>query len=128
MLEHPVRPGHPAVSEATIQRVRELCMALPGASEEPFGGHTNPSFRVGGKIFATINEAATALTCKAPPGAQEVLVGANPSRFFVPPYVGHRGWIGIRIGAAVDWDEVAGLLAQSHAMTAPKPKGARRRG
>lgn len=114
------------MSDAVITRIREICMALPGAEEQPFGGHTNPSFRVEGKIFATINEATTGLTCKAPPGAQGVLVGANPARFFVPAYVGHKGWVGIRLDGPLDWDEVAALLEQSHSMTAPKPKRSRR--
>ncbi len=104
----------------TVEHIREICMAFPEAAEKPFGGHVSPSFRVRDKIFATINEAQTEVTCKAPPGAQGVLVNANPARFFVPKYVGHQGWVGIRLEAAVDWDELAGLLAESYAMTAPK--------
>ena len=103
-----------------VERIREICMAFPDAAEKPFGGHVSPSFRVRDKIFATINEAQTELTFKAPPGAQAVLVGANPGRFFVPKYVGHQGWVGIRLAAATDWDEVAGLLAESYTLTAPR--------
>ena len=101
-------------------------MALPEAEEKPFGGHVSPSFRVREKIFATINEAQTEMTCKAPPGAQAVLVGANPARFFVPKYVGHQGWIGLRLDSPLDWDELGGLLAESYAMTAPKALLARK--
>jgi hypothetical protein len=54
-----------------------------------------------------------------------VLVAADPGRFFVPPYVGHRGWIGIRLDAAPDWDEVAAHVARSWRMTAPKRLSAR---
>lgn len=57
---------------------------------------------------------------KAPDGAQEVLTGAAPNRFFRPPYVGHRGWIGIRLDDDPDWDEVAGHTRRSYALTAPK--------
>ncbi|MBA4179496.1 MAG: phosphoribosylglycinamide formyltransferase [Anaerolinea sp.] len=108
-----------------VQRIREICMALPGAEEKPFGGHTAPSFRVRDKLFVMISEDLSEMTLKALPGAQKVLVGSNPARFFVPRYVGHKGWIGIRLDAATDWDEVAGLIAESHAMTAPK-RNARR--
>ncbi|MEP7214664.1 MAG: MmcQ/YjbR family DNA-binding protein [Anaerolineaceae bacterium] len=108
------------MTEDPVERIREICMAFPEAAEKPFGGHTSPSFRVRDKIFAMINEAQSELTFKAPPGAQSVLIGANPARFFVPKYVGHQGWVGIRFAAGVDWDEVAGLLAESYAMTAPR--------
>ena len=108
-----------------VERIRTICMAFPEAAEKPFGGHMSPSFRVREKIFATINEAQTELTCKAPPGAQSVLVGANPGRFFVPKYVGHQGWVGLRLESDSDWGEVAGLLAESYAMTAPKTLVAR---
>lgn len=108
-----------------VQRVREICLSLPGAEEKPFGGHTAPSFRVRDKLFVIINEDLTRLNCKAPPGAQQVLVGANPERFFVPQYVGHKGWIGIRLDPEMDFDELAGIIAESHAMTAPKPRARR---
>jgi predicted DNA-binding protein (MmcQ/YjbR family) len=111
-----------------IQRIREICLSLPGAEEKPFGGHTSPSFRVRDRLFLMVNEAQTEMTMKAPPGAQSVLVGSNPERFFVPAYVGGKGWIGIRIAQVQDWDEVAGLIAESHAMTAPKPRSRRGQG
>ena len=108
-----------------VEHIRAICMAFPEAAEKPFGGHVSPSFRLREKIFATINEAQTELACKAPPGAQSVLVGANPGRFFVPKYVGHQGWVGLRLDEKVDWDELAGLLAESYTMTAPKTLAAR---
>ena len=58
--------------------------------------------------------------CKAPPGSQEILVGADPETFFVPPYVGHRGWVGVRIDGTPDWDEVATVIRRSYALIAPK--------
>ena len=57
---------------------------------------------------------------KAPPGSQMVLVGADPERFFVPPYVGHKGWIGMRLDNDPDWDEVAVLVGRSYRLVAPK--------
>ncbi len=63
--------------------------------------------------------------CKAPPGVQPALVGANPERFFVPPYVGHHGWVGMWLNVEIDWDEVADLVEESYRMTAPKRLAAR---
>ncbi|HEX3995552.1 MAG TPA: MmcQ/YjbR family DNA-binding protein [Acetobacteraceae bacterium] len=58
--------------------------------------------------------------CKAPRGVQAILVGAAPDRFFVPPYVGHKGWIGFHLDRTTDWAEVAALIHRSYRMTAPK--------
>ena len=58
--------------------------------------------------------------CKAPSGAQEVLVSSDPERFFVPPYVGHHGWVGVWLDVEVDWEIVADLVEESYRMTAPK--------
>ncbi len=106
-----------------LQRLREICLALPEAIEKETWGE--PTFRVRDKIFAmfTHNEpddGHVALWCKAPEGLQEILVSAAPQRFFVPPYVGRKGWIGLRLDVHVDWSEVADLLKDSYKMTAPK--------
>jgi predicted DNA-binding protein (MmcQ/YjbR family) len=103
-----------------VAKLRDICLALPEAEEKPFGGHTSPSFRVRDKLFVMLNEAQTQITMKAPPGAQAVLVESDPQRFFVPDYVGGKGWVGIRLTADLDWDEVAGFIAESYRMTAPK--------
>jgi len=84
-----------------------------------------PTFRVRDKMFAMYTndhhrDGRVALWCKAPPGAQEILVGAAPKRFFVPPYVGHKGWIGVRLDIDVDWNEVAEHIKESYCMTAPR--------
>ena len=113
-----VRSG--AVEADPVERLRALCLAFPGAVEKPFGGHTSPSFRVGDKLFVMIGEDRTAMTCKARPGVQEELVAAEPDRFFVPAYVGHKGWVGARLGVDQDWDELADLVEESYRMTAPK--------
>jgi hypothetical protein len=106
-----------------LERLRTICFALPQVTEKVTW--ETPTFRVREKIFAMFvdgdhGDDRVALWCKAPAGAQEVLVGAAPERFFVPPYVGHKGWIGVRLGVDVDWDEVAGLVEDSYRMTAPK--------
>lgn len=103
----PVRP---------IDRLREICLALPDAAEKETWG--SPTFRIKDKIFAMGFDAA--LWCKAPAGVQAILVGAAPERFFVPPYVGRRGWVGFRLDGATDWDEVVALVRRSFRMTAPK--------
>jgi hypothetical protein len=60
------------------------------------------------------------LWCKAPPGAQALLLEADPARFFRPPYVGHKGWIGVWLDSEPDWQEIGFLVRRSFAMTAPK--------
>jgi predicted DNA-binding protein (MmcQ/YjbR family) len=111
------------------QRLRKICLALPEAAEQLFGGHTTPTWRVRDKIFAMYadgrnQEHRPAVTCKAPPGAQQVLVGAQPGRYFVPAYVGPKGWVGAWLDDGVDWDVIAGLVEDSYRMTAPKPLAA----
>src|SRR3990172_9553602 len=106
-----------------LERLREICLALPEATEKIAWGE--PTFRVRNKIFAQCDNdhhgsGHFAVWCKAEPGAQEILVGADPERFFVPPYVGHKGWIGIRLDVDIDWGVVAGLLEEGYRMTAPK--------
>lgn len=103
-----------------LARLRKICLALPEAVEQETWDH--PTFRVRTKIFAmqTERDGHPSLWCKAPPGSQMVLVGADPERFFVPPYVGHKGWIGVRLDAKPDWSEVAAIVTRSYRMTAPK--------
>lgn len=60
-----------------------------------------------------------AIWCAAPPGVQSQLVDEEPTRFFVPPYVGHRGWLGVRVDVAADWDEVAAIIADAYRCVAP---------
>lgn len=111
------------MSDEALERLRAICLAMPAATEKLTWEET-PTFRVRDKIFAMYStdhrDRRVSLWCKAPPGAQEALVGSDPERFFVPPYVGHNGWIGVRFEGTVDWDEVAELAAESYEMTAPK--------
>jgi predicted DNA-binding protein (MmcQ/YjbR family) len=107
--------------EKMLDRVRSICLELPEATEG--GGVGNPSWRVRDKIFAMRHDSHAgrwAIWCKAPPGAQRTLVESDPNRYFVPPYVGVHGWIGIALDADHDWDFVAELIDQSYRMTAPK--------
>ena len=105
-----------------VARIRAICLGLPEAVEKPFGGHTSPAFRVRDKMFAVISEDRTSITVKAPRGVQGILINSDPDRFFVPKYVGSKGWVGIRLdpGPPPDWEEVAEIIFESYAMTAPR--------
>jgi hypothetical protein len=105
-----------------IERIRAICLALPEAVEKPFGGHTDPAFRVGEKIFAVVSRPFehVSLTCKGAPGAQDILTGSDPERYFCPPYTGHKGWVGVRLDVPIDWPIVEELIRDSYRMTAPK--------
>ncbi len=107
-------------TKAAIERLRATCLALPEAEEKPFGGHTAPSFRVRDKLFVMTSEDGTVMTCKGAPGVQQALIATDPGRFFVPAYTGRNGWIGARLDAEQDWDELAELVEESWRMTAPK--------
>ena len=99
-----------------LERLREICLALPEATERETWEVA--TFRVKEKIFAM--SGGETMSCKAPPGAQEMLIQSNPRRFFRPAYVGSKGWIGVRFDDETDWDEVAFLVRQSFELTAPK--------
>ena len=113
------------MAKQPIDRLRAICLALPEAAEKQAWG--DPTFRVHDKIFAMEKrgDGRISLWCKAPPGSQVVLVGADAQRFFVPPYVGSKGWIGVRLDDKPDWDEVAALVKRSYLLTAPRKLAAR---
>lgn len=110
--------------EGPIKRLREICLALPEATEKEAWGEC--TFRVGGKMFAMTDNhhhgaEHVSVWVKAPPLVQEILVGSDPLRFFKPPYVGHKGWVGVRLDVKeVDWQELAGILEDGYLMSAPK--------
>lgn len=102
-------------------RLRAICLALLEAAEQETW--EAPTWRIRGKIFCMwrpMEDGTGALWCKAPRGVQEMLIEADPERFFRPPYVGPKGWIGLILSGRVDWDEVAALVERSWRMTAPK--------
>lgn len=111
------------LAEEALARVRAICLALPEAEEKEAWGM--PTFRVRGKLFAHFadnhhGDGRVALWLKAEPGARELLVEAAPERFFVPPYVGPRGWLGLRVDGEADWEEAAELVEASWRLIAPK--------
>jgi predicted DNA-binding protein (MmcQ/YjbR family) len=108
-----------------ITRLRKLCLSLPEAHEVTAWGA--PTFRVKNKIFAMYADANNhhgggrpAVWVKAAPGDQEAMVKVAPECFFVPPYVGKSGWVGIWLDDVADWDHVAELLTDSYRLIAPK--------
>ena len=111
------------VSNDPFERLRQICMALPEVSERL--SHGEPSWFVRGKNqFVTYanhhHDDRLAFWCAAPAGAQETLVESNPDQFFVPPYVGQRGWLGVRLDVPTDWDEIADLVTDAWKVVAPK--------
>jgi len=114
------RTSQPSREEDVLDRLRSICLAYPEAAER--GGVGDPTFKVREKIFAMRHrhEGRMSLWLKAPPGAQHALVGSEPARFFVPPYVGHHGWVGVWLDVDLDWELVADLIDESYRMTAPK--------
>jgi len=103
--------------------LREICVALPETEE--LVSHGSPNFRVrGGKVFAifTVNhhgDGRVALWLAAPPGAQALHVEAEPRDYFIPPYVGTRGWLGVRLDRGIAWSRVAQLLREAYLQVAP---------
>jgi hypothetical protein len=106
-----------------LDRLRALCLALPETTERL--SHGEPTWFVRDKrtfvMFADHHhDDRLAFWCAAPAEAQPALVAAAPDRFFVPPYVGGRGWLGVWLDVPVDWDEIAGLVEDAYRTVAPK--------
>jgi hypothetical protein len=107
-----------------LERLRRICLALPETSERL--SHGAPTFFVRGKrAFVMVldnhhGDGRFAIWCAAGEGMQQMLVEAEPERFFVPPYVGHRGWLGVRLDRGLDRDELAGIAEDAYADVAPQ--------
>jgi hypothetical protein len=103
-------------------RVRAICLRLPEVTERL--SHGSPAFFVG-RQFVMLwphghhDHHFPHLWCAAPTGAQDELVASDPHRYFRPPYVGGRGWVGVRLDGEVDWDEVAELCEDAYRVIAP---------
>ncbi|WP_283136066.1 MmcQ/YjbR family DNA-binding protein [Rhizohabitans arisaemae] len=107
-----------------LTRLREICLALPETNERL--SHGEPTWFIRDKkTFVTFSDHhhddRFGFWCAAPPGEARTLVEADPERFFVPPYVGHRGWLGVRLDVhPVDWDEIGELVVDAYRTVAPK--------
>jgi len=105
-----------------LTRLRQVIRTFPEATEvEAWGA---PTWRVG-RMFAMFEESMhglerVAIWIKAAPGNNEIMVATDPKRFFIPPYVGPAGWVGVRLDRKIDWDELADLLRDGYRLVAPK--------
>ena len=113
------------VPPSLLAKLRRLALALPETHEVEAWGE--PTFRVRNKLFAMHaaagnhhGEGRQAVWCKAAPGNQALMVQAEADRFFVPPYVGPSGWVGIWLDGRVDWEDLAGLIEDAYRCVAPK--------
>jgi hypothetical protein len=109
--------------DRTLKRIREICLALLETSERL--SHGAPTFFVRRqRSFLMVltdhhGDGRFAIWCAAPEGIQGLLVEADPERYFVPPYVGHRGWVGVRLDRGIDWSVLAGIAEDAYAEVAP---------
>ncbi len=107
------------------ERLRALCLSLPEAHEVEAWGE--PTFRVRNKIFAMHASAAThhgggrtSVWCKAKPVTQDMMIRAEPNRYYSPPYVGPKGWVGVWLDKSPDWNALEGLVLDAYRLTAPR--------
>jgi predicted DNA-binding protein (MmcQ/YjbR family) len=122
----PARPragrSRPRASRSPLERLRAICLALPETTEKVAWGE--PTWRVKGKLFAQLDDHHhgadhLAVWLPAPLGEQEAMIYMDPVRFFRPPYVGPRGWVGVRIDRRPDWALVAKLVERAYWLVAP---------
>ncbi len=114
------------MSQDIPSAVRILCLSFPEAEEIPSRG--SPDFRVAGKTFATFvvnhhGDGRVALWLRAPPGAQELYAQASTSHYFVPPYVGPRGWLGVNLDTGLDWSVIGERVREAYITVAPARLG-----
>jgi hypothetical protein len=106
-----------------LARVRAICAQLPEVSERQ--SHGSPGFFVRDKrtvLWLHDNhhgDDRMSIWCAAPEGVQAQLIDAEPERFFSPPYVGKRGWLGVRVDVDPDWDEIAAIIRDAYRCVAP---------
>jgi hypothetical protein len=109
--------------ERVVTKVRAICTALPEVTERL--SHGEPTWFVRAKKTFVMMDSDhhdsghVGIWCAAPAGVQQQLVDEEPTRFFVPPYVGGRGWLGVRLDVKPDWDEVAAIVEDAYRCIAP---------
>jgi hypothetical protein len=113
----------PVERERALERIRQICLSLPETSERL--SHGAPTFFVRGKraVLRVLTDhhgdGRFALWCAAPEGMLQMLVAGDPDRFFVPPYVGHRGWLGVRLERGLDLETIRGIAEDAYVQIAP---------
>jgi hypothetical protein len=109
--------------DAVVKRVRDACARLPQITER--SSHGMPSFFINDKpcfMYVTDNhhnDGRFALWCAAPEGMQKMLVDAEPDRYFVPPYVGPSGWVGVRLDRDTPWNQIDSIIENAYVAKAP---------
>ena len=109
---------------ALARKVAALCLRLPGAEEARRGDHAD--YRVNGKVFAYFldnhhGDGIVSVCCKSQLGENVDRASRDPERYYLPAYIGARGWFGLRLDRSpVDWDEVANVIENSYRLVAPK--------
>ena len=111
------------MSKTIGDAVREICLSFPESEERPSRG--SPDFRVRGKTFATYvvnhhGDGRIALWLNAPPGDQEFYAHNEPEHYFVPPYVGARGWLGVHLDKGLKWTTIAERVREAYEKVAPR--------
>ncbi|MCC3374497.1 MmcQ/YjbR family DNA-binding protein [Cohnella sp. REN36] len=113
-------PAH----KALFDKIKSFCLSFPGTSERL--SHGAPSFFIDNKLSFVqyrVNhhgDGRIALWCAAPPGVQSLLVESSPEIFFIPAYVGHLGWVGMRLDGHVDWEEISSVIGDAYLTRSPK--------
>ena len=108
------------MGSSPFDRVRRLCLALPETNERV--SHGAPNFFIRDKrSFVSYmddhhGDGRLALWCASSSDVQRMLASSRSEQFFVPPYVAHLGWLGVRLDRDLDWDEIAGVIADAHAI------------
>jgi hypothetical protein len=117
-----MEPDEPSKAVDALAKLRVICLTLPEVTERV--SHGEPAWFVRDrKLFLTFadhhHDDRLALWCAAPTGAQTALVTASPDRFFVPPYVGSRGWLGVFLDVPIDWEEISEIVRDAYLYVAP---------
>jgi hypothetical protein len=114
----------PRAASSPLARVRKVCLSLPETTERE--SHGAPSFFIRDKVcFVNYmdnhhEDGRLALWCACPSGMRDGLVKAQPDHYFVPPYVGFRGWIGVRLDREPNWDDIERVVRDAYVTVAPK--------
>jgi predicted DNA-binding protein (MmcQ/YjbR family) len=110
--------------DQTLEKLSDICLNLPATTRRDLGDHAD--FRVRNKVFAYFlnnhhGDNIVSVCCKSALGENVDRASREPKRFYLPPYIGPRGWFGLRLdGAAIDWSEVRNLVDLSYRLVAPK--------
>jgi predicted DNA-binding protein (MmcQ/YjbR family) len=120
----PVRTAAKINPPALLRKLSKICLALPETTRKDSADHAD--FRVRNKVFAYFlnnhhDDQIVSVCCRAAMGEHVDRVSREPARFYLPAYIGPRGWFGLRLdGPAVDWSEVDAIVEQSYRLAAPK--------